>query len=255
MGGGTGTGAAPIVAECAKELGALTVGVVTKPFSFEGKRRMEQAEAGIAKLREKVDTLIVIPNARLMQLIDKKTPVKETFRMADDILRQGVQGISDLIAQPGLINLDFADVKTIMANAGSALMGIGLGRGEGGAQMAAENAIKSPLLETSIEGARGVLFNITGGGTLSMYDVDEAANIITGTVDKMANIIFGATIDDSFDEDIRVIIIATGFEPKLPPPVISGDNPVVVKKPAITGAGDNREIVIPNWLRRPGGNK
>ena len=212
MGGGTGTGAAPIVAECAKEIGALTVGVVTKPFSFEGRHRMAQAEAGIAKLKEKVDTLITIPNDRLMQVIDKRTPMLEAFRLADDILRQGVQGISDLIAVPGLINLDFADIRAIMADTGSALMGIGVAKGEGGALAAAEAAIKSPLLETSIDGARGVLFNITGGKNLSLFDVNEASQIITDAADKDANIIFGAVIDEELDEDIRVTVIATGFE-------------------------------------------
>ena len=214
MGGGTGTGAAPVVAECAKEVGALTVGVVTKPFSFEGKRRMTQAENGINKLKEKVDTLITIPNDRLMQVIDKRTPMLEAFRIADDILRQGVQGISDLIAVPGLINLDFADIKTIMSNAGSALMGIGIGKGEGGALVAAEAAIKSPLLETSIEGARGVLFNITGGKDLSLFDVNDASQIISDAADKEANIIFGSVIDESLGDEIRVTVIATGFEPQ-----------------------------------------
>lgn len=214
MGGGTGTGAAPVVAECAREVGALTVGVVTKPFSFEGKRRMTQAENGISRLKEKVDTLITIPNDRLMQVIDKRTPMLEAFRIADDILRQGVQGISDLIAVPGLINLDFADIKTIMSNAGSALMGIGIGKGEGGALVAAEAAIKSPLLETSIEGARGVLFNITGGKDLSLFDVNDASQIISDAADKEANIIFGSVIDESLGDEIRVTVIATGFEPQ-----------------------------------------
>lgn len=214
MGGGTGTGAAPVVAECAKEVGALTVGVVTKPFSFEGKRRMTQAENGINRLKEKVDTLITIPNDRLMQVIDKRTPMLEAFRIADDILRQGVQGISDLIAVPGLINLDFADIKTIMSNAGSALMGIGIGKGEGGALVAAEAAIKSPLLETSIQGARGVLFNITGGKDLSLFDVNDASQIISDAADKEANIIFGSVIDESLGDEIRVTVIATGFEPQ-----------------------------------------
>ena len=171
MGGGTGTGAAPIVAECAREVGALTVGVVTKPFSFEGKRRMNQAESGIINIKEKVDTLITIPNDRLLQVIDRRTSMLEAFRIADDVLRQGVQGISDLIAVPGLVNLDFADIKTVMSNAGSALMGIGMAKGDDGARAAAEAAIKSPLLEASIEGARGVLFNITGGAELSLFDL------------------------------------------------------------------------------------
>ena len=189
MGGGTGTGAAPIVADCARQAGALTVGVVTKPFSFEGKRRMNQAEAGIVNLKDRVDTLITIPNDRLLQVIDRRTSMLDAFRIADDVLRQGVQGISDLISVPGLINADFADVKTIMSNAGSALMGIGTAKGDNGAVEAAEAAIKSPLLEASIEGARGVLFNITGGKDLSLFDVNEASNAITEAVDPEANII------------------------------------------------------------------
>ena len=200
MGGGTGTGAAHVVAECAKEVGALTVGVVTKPFSFEGKRRMTQAENGIVNLKDKVDTLITIPNDRLLQVIDRRTSMLDAFRIADDVLRQGVQGISDLIGVPGLINADFADVKTIMSDAGSALMGIGTAKGEGGARAAAEAAIKSPLLEASIEGARGVLFNITGGKDLSLFDVTEASNIITEAV----------------EDEIRVTVIATGFERRNP---------------------------------------
>jgi cell division protein FtsZ len=212
MGGGTGTGATPIVAEIAKELGALTVGVVTKPFSFEGRKRMGQAEKGIQHLREKVDTLITIPNDRLLQVVDKKTSITEAFRVADDVLRQGVQGISDLIAVPGLINLDFADVKTIMVGTGSALMGIGVGSGENRAAAAATAAISSPLLETSIEGARGVLLNITGGPSLGLFEVNEAAEIIAKSADPEANIIFGAVIDDELDDEVRVTVIATGFD-------------------------------------------
>ena len=218
MGGGTGTGAAPVVAECAKKAGALTVGVVTKPFSFEGKRRMNQAEAGIVNLKDKVDTLITIPNDRLLQVIDRRTSMLDAFKIADDVLRQGVQGISDLIAVPGIINADFADVKTIMSDAGSALMGIGTAKGDNGAVSAAEAAIKSPLLEASIEGARGVLFNITGGKDLSLVDVTEASNIITETVDPEANIIFGAVIDEKLQDEIRVTVIATGFR---------GNNPAI----------------------------
>jgi cell division protein FtsZ len=211
MGGGTGTGATPVVAEIAKELGALTVGVVTKPFTFEGRKRLAQAETGIKNLREKVDTLITIPNDRLLQVVEKKTSITEAFRVADDVLRQGVQGISDLIAVPGLINLDFADVKTIMVGTGSALMGIGVGNGENRAAVAAEAAISSPLLETSIEGAHGVLLNITGGSTLSLFEVNEAAEIIAKSADPEANIIFGAVIDDELDDEVRVTVIATGF--------------------------------------------
>ncbi|MGI6092597.1 MAG: cell division protein FtsZ, partial [Negativicutes bacterium] len=214
MGGGTGTGAAPVVAECAKEVGALTVGVVTKPFGFEGRRRQGQAERGTAKLKEKVDTLITIPNDRLMQVVDKRTPMMEAFRIADDVLRQGVQGISDLIAVPGLINLDFADVKTIMMEQGSALMGIGIGSGDNRSIAAAEAAIRSPLLETSIEGARGVLLNITGGPNLGLFEVNEAAEIISNAADPEANIIFGSVIDESFGDEVRVTVIATGFDTK-----------------------------------------
>jgi cell division protein FtsZ len=211
MGGGTGTGAAPIVAEVAKDLGALTVGVVTKPFTFEGRKRLMQAEKGIASLKSKVDTLITIPNDRLLQVVDKKTSIVEAFRIADDVLRQGVQGISDLIAVPGLINLDFADVRTIMSDTGSALMGIGVNSGENRAAEAARAAINSPLLETSIEGARGVLLNITGGPDLGLLEVNEAAEIIAQAADPEANIIFGAVIDESIRDEVRVTVIATGF--------------------------------------------
>jgi len=214
MGGGTGTGAAPVVAEVAKELGALTVGVVTRPFTFEGRKRMNQAEQGIQNLKGKVDTLITIPNDRLLQVIDKHTSIMEAFRIADDVLRQGVQGISDLIAVPGLINLDFADVKTIMKETGSALMGIGLASGENRAAEAARMAISSPLLETSIEGARGVLLNITGGTSMSLFEVNEAAEIISQAADPEANIIFGAVIDERMEDEVRVTVIATGFEQK-----------------------------------------
>lgn len=212
MGGGTGTGAAPVVAEIAKELGALTVGVVTRPFSFEGRKRSAQGELGIAALKEKVDTLIVIPNDRLLEIVDKNTPMLEAFREADNILRQGVQGISDLIAVPGLINLDFADVKTIMTERGSALMGIGVGSGENRAAEAARRAISSPLLETSIEGARGVLMNITGGSNLSLYEVNEAADIVSSAADLEVNMIFGAVINDDLKNEIVVTVIATGFD-------------------------------------------
>lgn len=212
MGGGTGTGAAPVVAEVAKEMGALTVGVVTKPFTFEGRKRMSQAEAGTQNLKAKVDTLITIPNDRLLQVIDKHTSIVEAFRIADDVLRQGVQGISDLIAVPGLINLDFADVKTIMKETGSALMGIGSASGENRASEAARLAISSPLLETSIEGARGVLLNITGGSSLGLFEVNEAAEIISQAADPEANIIFGAVIDERMEDEVRVTVIATGFD-------------------------------------------
>ena len=212
MGGGTGTGAAPTVAACAKEMGILTIGVVTKPFTFEGKKRLAQAERGIESLKGKVDTLVVIPNDKLLQVIDRKTSIIDAFRMADDILRQGVQGISDLIANPGLVNLDFADVKTIMLDTGMAHMGIGRASGENRAEDAAKQAIQSPLLETSIEGARGVIINITGSSSLGLQEVNTAAELVQRSVDPEANIIFGAVIDESLDDDIVITVIATGFE-------------------------------------------
>jgi cell division protein FtsZ len=214
-GGGTGTGGAPIVAELAKEeLDALTVGVVTRPFSFEGRRRAEQAQRGITNLADQVDTLIVIENDRLLQVVEKRTSIVEAFRMADDILRQGVQGITDLITIPGLINLDFADVRTIMRDAGSALMGIGIAAGENRAAEAARTAVSSPLLEASIEGATGVLLNVTGGPNIGLFEVNEAAEVVTGAADQNANVIFGAVIDDSLTDEVRVTVIATGFGPQ-----------------------------------------
>ena len=212
MGGGTGTGAAPIVAACAKEMGILTIGVVTKPFTFEGKKRLSQADRGIESLKSKVDTLVVIPNDKLLQVIDRKTSIVEAFKMADDVLRQGVQGISDLIAVPGLVNLDFADVKTIMLNTGMAHMGIGRASGESRAEEAAKQAVQSPMLETSIEGARGVIINITGGTNLGLHEVNTAAELVQRSVDPEANIIFGAVIDETLEEDIVITVIATGFE-------------------------------------------
>ncbi|RAP76652.1 cell division protein FtsZ [Paenibacillus montanisoli] len=212
MGGGTGTGAAPVIAEIARECGALTVGVVTRPFTFEGRKRSGQAELGIEALKEKVDTLIVIPNDRLLEIVDKKTPMLEAFREADNVLKQAVQGISDLIAVPGLINLDFADVKTIMTERGSALMGIGNATGENRAADAARKAIQSPLLETSIDGARGIIMNITGGSNLSLYEVNEAAEIVISASDPDVNMIFGASIDENLKDEIKVTVIATGFE-------------------------------------------
>jgi cell division protein FtsZ len=210
-GGGTGTGAAPIVAELARELNALTVGVVTKPFVFEGGKRSQQAELGIDTLRNRVDTLIVIENDRLLQVVEKKTSVVDAFRMADDILRQGVQGITDLITVPGLVNLDFADVRTIMRDAGSALMGIGVASGENRAAEAARAAVSSPLLETAIDGATGILLNITGGPDIGLFEVNEAAEVVTSAADQNANVIFGAVIDDAMGDEIRVTVIATGF--------------------------------------------
>lgn len=211
-GGGTGTGATPIIAEIAKEIGALTVAVVTKPFAFEGARRMMLAEEGLLNLKEKVDTLIIIPNQRILDIVDKKMTLLEAFRIVDSVLGQGVTGISDLITLPGLINVDFADVRTIMSEAGSALMGIGTGVGENRATTAARMAISSPLLEISVEGARGVLFNISGGPDLTMSEVDEAAKLISSAVDPDANIIFGATIDEQMVDQVKITVIATGFD-------------------------------------------
>ena len=212
MGGGTGTGAAPVVAAIAKELGILTIGVVTKPFTFEGKKRLAQAERGIASLKGKVDTLVVIPNDKLLQVIDRKTSIVEAFRMADDVLRQGVQGISDLIAVTGTVNLDFADVKTIMLNQGMAHMGIGVASGENRAEDAAKQAIQSPLLETSIEGAKGVIINITGGPDIGLLEANTAAELVQRSADPEANIIFGTVTDESMGEEIQITVIATGFE-------------------------------------------
>lgn len=214
MGGGTGTGAAPIVAETAKSLGALTVGVVTKPFTVEGKKRMGKAEEGIEDLKQKVDTLIIIPNDRLLEVAEEKTSLIDAFKIADDVLRQGVQGISDLITITGIINLDFADVKTIMTDAGSALMGIGTAQDENRAVKAAKHAIASPLLEASIDGAKGVLINITGGTNLGIHEANEAARVVQEVSDPDANIILGAVIDEEFEDEVKVTVIATGFDVK-----------------------------------------
>jgi cell division protein FtsZ len=212
-GGGTGTGSAPVIAEIAKEeIGALTVGVITKPFEFEGRRRMQQALDGIEKLRANVDTLIIVPNEKLLQVVERRESITDAFRKADDILRQGVQGITDLITVPGLINLDFADVRTIMSDAGSALMGIGTASGESRATEAAKAAVSSPLLEETIEGATGMLLNITGGEDLGLFEVNEAAGVVVDTADKGANIIFGAVVDPAMGDEVRVTVIATGFE-------------------------------------------
>jgi len=243
MGGGTGTGAAPIIAEISRELGALTVGVVTKPFTFEGRCRQQTAEKGINLLKEKVDTLIVIPNDRLLQVVDKRTPILEAFRVADDVLRQGVQGISDLIAVPGLINLDFADVKTIMKETGAALMGIGVGSGDNRTLEAAKAAISSPLLETSIDGARGVLLNITGGPSLGLFEVNEAADVVAEAADPDANIIFGAVIDDSLGDEVRVTVIATGFDNR------AAEHKQIMHELAHKNF-NNEDIDIPAFLRR-----
>lgn len=236
MGGGTGTGAAPIVAEVAKENGCLTIAVVTKPFTFEGKQRMKNADIGINALKQNVDTLVVIPNDRLLQVVSKGTSILEAFRIADDVLRQGIQGISDLIALPALINLDFADVKTIMESGGMAHMGIGIGKGETRMVDAARAAIASPLLETKIDGARAVLINITGGSDMSIMDINEAANLVMESADSEANIIFGAGIDETLADEIRITVIATGFEKTPFPPKQQLDkkktsyNPYEVKK-------------------------
>ena len=266
MGGGTGTGAAPVIAEIARECGALTVGVVTRPFTFEGRKRSGQAELGIEALKEKVDTLIVIPNDRLLEIVDKKTPMLEAFREADNVLRQAVQGISDLIAVPGLINLDFADVKTIMTERGSALMGIGIATGENRAAEAARKAIMSPLLETSIDGARGVIMNITGGNNLSLYEVNEAAEIVISASDPDVNMIFGAIIDEDLKDEIKVTVIATGFEskpmqqqPAVRRPSQQGSEPQQESKPASgtnsvkpfgSGQTTSDQLEIPAFLRK-----
>jgi cell division protein FtsZ len=237
-GGGTGTGAAPVVAELGRELEALTVGVVTKPFGFEGQLRATQADAGIQTLRDRVDTLIVIENDRLLQVVERTTPLTEAFRMADDILRQGVQGITDLITVPGLVNLDFADVRTIMRDAGSALMGIGTARGEGRAGAAAGAAVSSPLLETTLDGATGVLLSITGPSDMGLFEVNEAAEVVTGHADPNANVIFGAVIDESMTDDIRVTVIATGF----------GGRPRRRRlEPATAVAGTSSESAVPRF--------
>src|SRR2546427_4937033 len=210
-GGGTGTGGAPILAELARAVGALTVGVVTRPFSFEGRKRGEQAERGLENLRDRVDTLIVIENDRLLQVVEKRTSIVDAFRMADDVLRQGVQGITDLITVPGLVNLDFADVRTIMRDAGSAMMGIGPASGESRASEDARSAVSSPLLETTIEGATGILLNITGGSNIGLFEINEAAEVVTTAADPNANVIFGAVVDEALGDEVRVTVIATGF--------------------------------------------
>lgn len=263
MGGGTGTGGGPVIARIAKETGALTIGVVTKPFTFEGSRRKEVAEEGIEKLKENVDTLIAIPNDRLLEIVDKRASIQEAFRVADDVLRQGIQGISELITVPGLINLDFADVRSIMAAGGAALMAIGHGEGDNKAMAAAEQAIASSLLDVTIDGARGILFNVTGGSDMSLFEVNEAAEVIRKTAHPDVNIIFGAVIDEAMTDKIRITVIATGFdaatqqrpsflrtvgvtasEPKIvaPRPVPAPDFP--------TRTLDVDDLEIPSFLRR-----
>lgn len=277
MGGGTGTGAAPIVAQIAKEMGILTVGVITKPFTFEGRRRMLHAEKGIEELRKRVDTLVTIPNDRLLQMVEKRTSIVDAFKIADDVLLQGVQGISDLIAIPGLVNLDFADVKTIMHERGLAHMGVGRASGENRAVEAAKQAIHSPLLETTINGAKGVLLNITGGPSLGLYEINEAAAIVQEAADLEANIIFGAVIDESLKDEIRITVIATGFEdlevtpaaspapvstvaPQAQAPAAVAPQPVAEAAPAVTEPApavvepvdpvESTEYDIPTFLRK-----
>ena len=231
LGGGTGTGAAPIVAQIAKDVGALTIGVVTRPFTFEGNRRMQSSELGMDKLKEHADTLIVIPNDRLLQIMDKRASLTDSFRMADDVLRQGIQGISELITVPGLINLDFADVRTIMREGGAALMAVGRASGEDRARVAAEQAISSQLLDITIDGARGVLFNVTGGPSLTLFEVNQAAAIIRETSHPDVNLIFGAVIDPDAGDEIRITVIATGFERSGMPRRIATNNHSVLRDP------------------------
>jgi cell division protein FtsZ len=238
MGGGTGTGASPVVARVAKEVGALTIGVVTRPFSFEGGKRSKSAEAGIAKLKDQVDTLIVIPNDRLLEIVDKKASLHQAFCMADDVLRQGIQGISELITVPGLINLDFADVKTIMSEGGAALMAVGTGTGDSRAVDAAQQAISSKLLDVTIDGARGILFNVTGGPSMTLYEVNQAAEIIKATAHPDVNLIFGAVIDENMKDDIRITVIATGFDQPAPLPIKT------VAQPQTTARVERRARVL-----------
>jgi cell division protein FtsZ len=252
-GGGTGTGGAPVVAELAKSVGALTVGVVTRPFSFEGRKRGEQAERGLENLRERVDTLIVIENDRLLQVVEKRTSIVDAFRMADDVLRQGVQGITDLITVPGLVNLDFADVRTIMTDAGSALMGIGAASGENRAAEAARAAVSSPLLEASIEGATGILLNITGGADIGLFEVNEAAEVVTSAADTNANVIFGAVISEAKGDEVTVTVIATGFggdrrrRKRAETPSILSDQPITPREERFEGTED--VLDVPSFLR------
>jgi len=252
MGGGTGTGAAPVIARLAKESGALTIGVVTKPFTFEGARRKRISEEGIKRLKESVDTLIVIPNDRLLQVVDKKATIQAAFLTADDVLRQGIQGISELITIPGLINLDFADVRAVMNEGGSALMSIGQASGDNRAQNAAEQAIHSALLDVSIEGAQGILFNVTGGSDLALHEVNAAAEIIQRTADPDANIIFGAVIDPNMKDGIRITVIATGFDAIKDQKIAPGEESRVVEFPRRTY--DREDLDIPAFLRRAGRN-
>jgi cell division protein FtsZ len=248
MGGGTGTGASPVVAQIAREVGALTVGVVTRPFTFEGNRRKNSAEDGVQRLKEQVDTLIVIPNDRILQLVEKRTTVPEAFRMADDVLRQAIQGISELITEHGNINCDFADVKSIMSNAGSALMAIGHGTGESRAMEAAKSAIESPLLELSIEGAKGVLFNITGNEDLGMLELHEAAQLIQEAADPDANIIFGHVIDNRLQDEVRITLIATGFDNSRRTVGVKPTQ-MVPKQSVVAQPAQTEDLSVPAFLR------
>jgi cell division protein FtsZ len=251
LGGGTGTGAAPIIAEIAKELGALTIGVVTKPFEFEGPKRASIAEEGLNALKEKVDTLITIPNDRLLSIADKRTTLNEAFSMADDVLRQGIQGISELITVPGLINLDFADVRTVMSHGGAALMAVGIGNGETRATDAAQAAITSALLDVTIDGAQAILFNLTGGNDLSLFEVNEAAAIIKNKAHPEANIIFGAVIDDTMEDEVRLTVIATGFEvvaSARKPTTVGGQQRKTIDFPSQNFNQD--DLDVPAFLRR-----
>jgi len=258
MGGGTGTGAAPVVAQISQEVGALTVGVVTRPFSFEGARRRQNAEDGINSLKDRVDTLIVIPNDRLLQVVEKKTSFEQAFRVVDEVLHHGIQGIAELITVPGIINLDFADVKAIMSKAGSALMAIGQASGDERAVEAARAAISSPLLEVSINGAKGVLFNVTGGPDLTLHEVNEAADVIAKAADPDANIIFGAVIDPRMTDEIKITVIATGFESRAPAIIQPTVTPTTLKQPVREREPDRlpsrtfsqEDLDIPAFLRR-----
>ncbi|MBR1376785.1 MAG: cell division protein FtsZ [Bacilli bacterium] len=249
MGGGTGTGAAPVIAEIAQSIGALTVGIVTKPFSFEGKRRMQQAFDGIAELRGHVDTLIVIPNDRLRELIDKSTPLLESFKEVDNVLRRGVQSISDLIAVAGLINLDFADVKTVMEKRGDALIGIGMGTGEGRATEAARQAVSSPLLETSIDGATDAIINVTGGNNLTLFEVEEAVEVIRSSANTDINTIFGAVINENLNDELIVTVIATGFNDKKTESTIEDEDEFTIPD---DDDDDDGDTIIPSILKRRG---
>ncbi len=266
MGGGTGTGGGPVVAQIAKEVGALTIGVVTRPFSFEGSHRINSAEAGISKLKDQADTLIVIPNDRLLQIVDKRANLQQAFCMADDVLRQGVQGISELITVPGLINLDFADVRTIMSEGGAALMAVGMGQGDDAAQIAAQQAISNQLLDITIDGARGILFNVTGGSDMTLFEVNQAATIIKETAHPDVNLIFGAVVDPNMKDEVRITVIATGFERTGVPrsimkPVVSDikNREIPVTQPVVQPvrefqprAFNTEDLDIPTFLRNRG---